>query len=549
MPPRTTASRFAAKSLARLLTVPPPTSDVTVERGLRVPMRDGVELVADHFVPDTPSPAGTILVRAPYGRRFPFSALYGSVYAARGYHVVFQSVRGTFGSGGDFMPMVHEVEDGADTVAWLRDQPWFTGSFATMGLSYLGFTQWALMMDPPPELKAAIVCVGPHDFSTATWGTGAFTVNDFLGWSDMVSHQEEPGRAKMLLRQARSNAVIRRAADEAPLGASGRTLLATGAPWWESWIAEPERDPVFWDRVRVGAALDRVEVPVLLISGWQDLFLEQTLQQYAHLRDRGVPTALTVGSWTHSQVMTKGAPTVLRESLQWLDEHLAGRTVPPRARVRVDVHRSGWRELPDWPPATAEHTLYLQPAHRLSDVPAGADAPATRFTFDPADPTPTVGGRLLSPQGGYRDDSSLALRGDVADFTGEPLPEDLYVLGTPVVELEHGSDNPHCDVFVRLSEVDRNGVSHNVSDGFRRLAPGTTDSPKTVRLELDAVAHRFSAGSRVRVLVAGGSHPRFVRNLGTGEPVDTGTRMQPATHEIHHGGSKVILPVSNSSTD
>jgi putative CocE/NonD family hydrolase len=183
-------------------------------------------------------------------------------------------------------------------------------------------------------------------------------------------------------------------------------------------------------------------------------------------------------------------------------------------------------------------------------VPPAQGAPATRFTFDPADPTPTVGGRLLSPQGGYRDDSSLALRGDVADFTGEPLPEDIYVLGTPAVELEHASDNPNCDVFVRLSEVDANGMSHNVSDGFRRLVPGTPGSPTTVRLELDAVAHRFSAGSRVRVLVAGGSHPRFARNLGTGEPVDTGTRMRPATHVIHHGGgSKVVLPVGKPSTD
>lgn len=105
-------------------------------------MRDGVELLADHYRPLTPTPAGTLLVRAPYGRRFPFTIFFGSIYAARGYHVVFQSVRGTFGSGGTFTPMVNEVADGIDTAAWLRKQPWFTGTFATIGLSYLGFTQW-----------------------------------------------------------------------------------------------------------------------------------------------------------------------------------------------------------------------------------------------------------------------------------------------------------------------------------------------------------------------------------------------------------------------
>ncbi len=83
-------------------------------------MRDGVELLADHYEPITDNPAGTLLVRCPYGRRFPFTALYAGVYASRGYHVVFQSVRGTFGSGGEFNPMVDEIADGADTVEWLR---------------------------------------------------------------------------------------------------------------------------------------------------------------------------------------------------------------------------------------------------------------------------------------------------------------------------------------------------------------------------------------------------------------------------------------------
>ncbi|BBY29401.1 CocE/NonD family hydrolase [Mycolicibacterium sediminis] len=542
---------LTARVLARALSIPSPTTGLEVHRGVRVPMRDGVDLIADHYEPLTPSPAGTILVRAPYGRGFPFAAFFGSVYATRGYHVVFQSVRGTYGSGGVFSPMVDEVADGADTVEWLRHQPWFTGTFATMGLSYLGFTQWALLMDPPPELSAAIITVGPHDFSRATWGTGAFTVNDFLGWSDMVSRQEEVGQVRQIVRQARANAVVKRTATQAPIGESGRTLLGSGGAWWESWITDPDSDPEFWNRVSLGDALDRVNVPVLLIGGWQDLFLEQTLAQYAHLRDRGVPTALTVGSWTHAQVMTKGAPIVLRESLNWLDEHLAGRPATPRARVHAHVHRSGWIDLPDWPPATTAQTLYLTPAHGLSGTAPDDGAAPSTFTFDPSDPTPTIGGRLLSPQGGYRDDGALALRSDVAEFTGAELTDDLYVLGTPVVELAHSCDNPHNDVFVRVSEVDAAGRSHNVTDGFRRLV-GDSASSGTVRLELDDVAHRFTAGSRIRLLVAGGSHPRFVRNLGTDEPVATGTRMATATHTVHHGAgglSTLVLPVGSPSAD
>lgn len=536
------AKRLASHGLARLFHVPPPTSDFTVRRGVRVPMRDGVDLLATHYAPSTPEPAGTLLVRCPYGRGFPFATLFGTTYAARGYHVVIQSVRGTFGSGGEFTPMVNEVADGADTVAWLRTEPWFTGSFATLGLSYLGFTQWALLMDPPPELKAAIISVGPHDFNASSWGTGSFSLNDFLGWCDMVSHQEDPNRFRVGIRQARAARIVNRTSNQLPLGETGRALLRSGAPWYESWLEHPDADDPFWEPMQLTAALDRVEIPVLLFSGWQDLFLGQTFDQYRHLRGRGVTTALTVGAWTHTQLMSKGAPVVVRETLSWLDAHLRGRPVPPRSPVRVEVTKHGWVELPDWPPAMTERTLYLQPAHRLSDAPADAAAAPSTFTFDPADPTPTIGGRLLSPEGGYQADGALAKRADVLDFTGDPLPADLYVVGTPVIELAHTSDNPHNDVFVRVSEVDAKGRSQNVTDGFVRL---TTDTG-SVRLELDAVAHRFGAGSRIRVVVAGGSHPRYARNLGTGEPVISGRSMKPATHTVFHGDggqSRLTLPM------
>ena len=131
-------------------------------------MRDGVELIADHYAPTTSTTNGTILLRGPYGRSAAGS-LDGRLFAARGYHVVFQSCRGTFGSGGTFEPMVREVDDGHDTVEWLRGQPWFDGRLATMGLSYLGFTQWALLMDPPPELRTAVIRVDRT--TSARWRT------------------------------------------------------------------------------------------------------------------------------------------------------------------------------------------------------------------------------------------------------------------------------------------------------------------------------------------------------------------------------------------
>jgi len=529
--------------MARSLRLPPPTTDYIIHRGVRAPMRDGVELLADHYAPTTATPRGTLLVRGPYGRAFPFSVLFGRLYAARGYHVVLQSVRGTFGSGGVFEPMVNEAADGADTVAWLRCQPWFTGRFATVGLSYLGFTQWALLQDPPPELAAAVVTVGPHDFNEASWGTGAFTLNDYLGWCDLVAHQEEGTRLQAGLRQIGARRRLARATAGLPLGEAARSLLGTGAPWYEPWLEHPDRDDPFWHPFRFDAALDRVEVPVLLISGWQDIFLEQTLEQYRRLRRRGADVALTVGPWTHTQMMSSGAGPVARASLRWLDTHLAGITTDERSPVRIFVTGDRWVDLTHWPPAVGQQVLYLAPGGALAGSPPLDAAPPSTFRFDPANPTPTIGGRLLSPKGGYRKDSRLARRGDVLTFTGEPLASDLYVVGKPVVELSHAADIPHVDLFVRVSEVDAGGRSRNVIDGYRRLV-GTAE-PNAVRIELDATSHRFRAGSRIRLLVAGGCHPRYARNLGTEEPAVTGRRMMPSTHSVHHGLSRLVLPASS----
>ncbi|MGD9620460.1 MAG: CocE/NonD family hydrolase [Mycolicibacterium sp.] len=535
------------RNLSRVLGLPPPTTDFAVHRRLRVPMRDGVDLLADHYVPrqlGTSGPAGTLLVRGPYGRGWPLATVFGSVYASRGYHVLIQSVRGTFGSGGQFDPMVHEIQDGADTVDWLRDQAWFTGTFGTVGLSYLGFTQWALLADPPPEMKAAVITVGPHDLSGPRWGTGSFGLNDFLGWSDLVAHQEDARRLRVLLRQARAQRLVNRAALGLPLGESSRAMLGEGAPWFESWLEHPHFEDPFWTRLQLREALERTEIPVLLLTGWQDLFLEQTLEQYSRLRSRGVATGLTVGPWTHGQMMTKAGPTVIRESLDWLGAHL-GAAAPQRpAPVRIHIagtgDRGGWVGLADWPPPMPERVLYLQPGGNLAPaIPEGGHS--ATFIYNPADPTPTVGGRLLSPVGGYREDSALARRADVLTFTGDPLPTDLHVVGTPVLELSHSCTNPNNDLFVRISEVGPDGRSGNVSDGYLASVPSGT-----VSIELDSIARTFPAGSRIRVNVAGGSHPRFMRNLGTGESALSSTAMATARHSLHFGeSSRLILPAGD----
>jgi putative CocE/NonD family hydrolase len=260
-----------------------------------------------------------------------------------------------------------------------------------------------------------------------------------------------------------------------------------------------------------------------------------------------VDVALTVGPWTHTQMLSKGLATSARESLDWLNAHLGGAPALRRpSPVHIFVTGQGWRHLPDWPPKTAQHALYLQAGGHLGDTAPATGSPPSTFRYDPDHPTPTTGGPLLSPMGGYRDDTRLALRDDVLAFTGATLTHDLCVYGNPVIELEHSSDNPNVDLFVRVSEVDARGRSRNVSDGYRRLDPSLRQGPGVVSIELDAIAHRFQAGSRIRFLVTGSWFPRYARNLGTPEPALTGRQVKPATHAVHFGKSRLLFPVGGT---
>lgn len=531
-------------AVGRLLKLPKATHDHTLTRDLPIPTRDGTMLLADHVAPIGAS-RGTVLVRSPYGFPAPLRSLVGGVFAGHGYDVVLARTRGTFGSGGSFDPFRHEIDDGADTVSWLRQQEWFGGRFATFGGSYFGFTQWALLTDPPPEMVTAIIQVGPHDISRAMYPGGAFALDDFLGWSDSVGHQ---GELSFLRAQLRTATQARRQASanaSLPLSDAAERLTGGRAPWFRDWVTHRDLTDRYWSPVQLTTAMERTSIPVLLQSGWQDVFLDQTLEQYAHLQRRGVDVGLTVGPWTHGQMAFKGYPVLLPEALDWLAQHLAGDAGPSRpAPVRIQVTGSDeWRDLPDWPPARAHRHLYPQAGGQLGDAPAPTTTELVTFTYDPANPTPTIGGRFLrNGASGYKNDTELAERDDVLTFTGPVLDEPLEVIGVPAVELTHHTDNVHADLFVRISEVDPKGRSHNVSDGFRRLAP--TSSDDVARIELDAVAHRFAAGSRIRLLIAGGSFPRFERNLGTGDHPATGTSMEPSARTVVLASSRLALPVS-----
>ncbi|MEW2355941.1 CocE/NonD family hydrolase [Spirillospora sp. NPDC029432] len=521
---------------------------VTVRRDLEVPAADGVTLLADHYAPVDVDRPPTILVRSPYGRRGPFGLMCGQAFASHGFQAVVQSVRGGFGSGGVFEPL-DEREDGLATIAWLKEQPWFGGTFAMHGPSYLGYVQWAVAAEAGPELKALSMQVTASQFRDAINVGGTFALESTLIWVDLTSRMKHPlsglTTGIMSPRRARRAALSGR-----PLGELD--VLATGEQqrFFQDLLVNGPDTP-FWDRRDFSPTVSEVRAPVNMTGGWYDIFLPWQLKDYAALRAAGHRPYLTIGPWFHAdQRMMRGS---IGESLKWFRAHLLddpGELREQPVRVFVTGAAEEWREFPDWPvPGMRERRWHLRPGGGLAHERAGESEP-DRYRYDPAHPTPFIGGpTLLGDNRPVADQRRLERRRDVLTYTSEPLAADLEIIGPVSAELFVRSDRAHTDLVVRLCDVAPDGESLNLCEGMRRLVPGTPEEDeegvRRVAVELWPAGHRFAAGHRIRVQVASGAYPRVARNPGTGEPIGTASRMLAAEQEIFHEPgrpSAIVLP-------
>ncbi len=539
--------------------LPAPVCEVAVERGIEVPASDGAVLLTDHYLPLMAGPRPAVLVRCPYGRGFPWDYVYGALLAGQGFHVILQSCRGTGGSGGEFEPFTQEADDGRAAVAWLRQQDWFTGALATIGASYLGYTQWALATEPPPELRAMVVQVGSDDFQQFLYPGGAFALESTLtGVAGMLSMHRGFGRFALAIGRLLSR--YRRVGRKLPLIDAYPAALGQRVPWFEQWLAHPDPADPYWLPRRARAATPDLIPPASLLTGWADVCLDPTLAAYQRLRAAGRETRLVVGPWNHASGFSSDMPVLLGEAVSWLRAQLDNdRSGLPQQPVRVHLGEIGgpgqWLDLADWPPpGTREQAWHAHPDGSLAAGPPAAPA-VSAFRYDPAAPTPSVGGpsmdsRAARPQ---RNDK-LEARADVLTFTGPPLTAPLEVIGPVSARLDVRGSSPHFDVFARLCDVDAHGHSWNICDGLLRLGGGSSAAGDggtgdggtgdgawtTVTVPMSATAHRFGAGHRIRLQISGGAHPRFARNTGTGEPLPAATRLVPVSIEIRHDPARPV---------
>ncbi|RAY11186.1 X-Pro dipeptidyl-peptidase [Actinomadura craniellae] len=514
-------------------------------------MRDGIDLIADLYTPRRVPDPPTVLVRTPYGRSGVLAAVLSRPLAERGHRVLLQACRGTGGSGGEFDPYGRERDDGLDTLDWIERHSWSTGPVLVFGPSYLGYAQWAMAADAGDRLAALAPSFTASQFRDQTYLGGSYTLRGCLSWTAMLLRQRDRtlrGRLRALTAGRRLAAAF----DRLPLAEADVTATGRRVEWFQRWLAAGEQGDPYWlpdrdHRARVG----EVSAPVTLVGGWHDLFLASQLDDYMALRAAGLRPHLTIGPWTHSSPAGFGA--ALTEALAWFRAAVTGdrgglRELPVRLYVQGDG--GGWRDLPEWPPpGVAPRPWHLHAGGRLAPEPPDASSP-DRYRYDPADPTPGVGGPLLGPGAGPKDNRALEARPDVLVYTGEPLAAPVEVIGPVEADIRLRSSRAHTDVFVRVCDVAPGGRSLNVCDGLQRVDPerfpAGPDGVRTVRVRLWPTAHRFGTGHRIRVQVSSGCHPRFARNPGTGEPLATAVRLAAAEQEVFHDPdhpSAVMLPL------
>lgn len=556
--------RSRRRWLGRLIGLPPSIIfDVIVDRGVTIPLPDGVTLDAVHYRPVAGGALPAILIRTPYGLPHevprPLRAMHdfpAQRFAERGYHVLIVSTRGRFGSGGEFTPFVNEAADGRAVLDWIAQQSWFGGALGTFGASYVGYTQWAVAADAPPYLKALVPLVTGANLARAFLHDGAFNLDTMLRWLLVVAgpayepHQSTP-RWLYFNSPAADQKYLQPAFNHLPLETADEIVAGQPVDWYRRWLQYPDlRDP-HWQTVDHRRNLPRVNVPVHLIGGWYDIFLRETLADYAALKAAGHQPYLTIDQGVHAD--PRHLPLAVRDGLAWFDTHLKNQPHRLRAKpVRVELMGANeWRDFDEWPPASTPARFYLHDQHQLLDIEPTIQSIPDRYTYDPADPTPAIGGPLMSRGGGPVDNRRLESRSDVITFTSPPLDAPLDVMGEVTLELYVRSSVPHTDFFGRLCDVYPDGRSINICDGLLRVEPGVgeaqPDGSLKITVGLWATAQRFKRGHRLRLQVSSGAHPRWLRNYGTGEPIAEATKLLPADQTIYHDRahpSVLILPMA-----
>jgi uncharacterized protein len=537
----------------------------------RVPMRDGVTLSADIYLPTGElKPYPVILTRTPYLKANMVVVERAQEFVKRGYVYVAVDVRGRGDSDGDFTPYFNEGPDGYDCIEWCASQEWSDGNVGTYGGSYLGRIQWLAALEQPPHLRSMVVLVPPSDPFVET-PTGLPSPMH-LCWLHLVS-----GRVTQPMEAVDWEKVYWHLPLLTMDEQAGRVH-----PDWRAACEHPQLDE-YWQPLCYQQRFHELSVPTLHISGWYDDEQVGTPLNYIGMTTRGATAEartnqrLLMGPWGHNiNVSSKvgeidfGPQAVIRiydEVGRWFDRWLRGRSEENQdAPVRIFVMGENvWRDEQEWPLARTQWTPFYLHSHgqansrfgdgALNTTLPSTDEPADGYTYNPANPTPFLTEPTSAQIGGPDDYTAVQRRDDVLVYQTEPLAQDTEVTGPIRVDLYASSSAPDTDFMAMLIDIWPNGFRQRLCDGMARARfrygmdrPSLIEPGHIYQYSIDCwnTSQVFKAGHRICLQISSSSFPKFDRNPNTGVLLGQTSELVSAEQRIYHDvehPSAVVLPV------
>jgi uncharacterized protein len=569
--------------------------EVRVEKDVMVPMRDGIRLATDVYMPvGVSEKVPVILIRLPYNKsRYGGAVNPARFFASQGYVVAVQDKRGKFASEGDYIISAADANDGYDAVSWAASQPWSTGKVGTYGCSYLGESQIMLAKTRHPSHvamipQAAAGAIGSAGGRYANFGVqegGALTLSAGFGWFRGAGSKDKNAPPAPQVDFAEALRYLPLIDMQKKYG---------GPPSdWENVVSKGPADP-WWDRIGYVTDKDRFDTPALHVNSWYDFGASETfylanlmrrngvsarardnqfviISPTAHCASEGARERTIVGDRDVGDARLRYWDTYLRWFDYWLKGIDNGITSMPKVQYYL-MGKNEWRSAPEWPVPGVRYVSYQlgsagEANGRDGDGVLGpaivTRAGRDRFSYDPANPVPSRGGTVCctgnpKDQPGAFDQSDIETRPDVLVYTSPALEQGLEVVGPVKTVLYVSSDARDTDITVKLTDVLPDGRSFNVLEGIQRLRYRNgferqvwMEPGKIYKIEIDlhATAHYFAPGHRIRLDVSSSSFPLYDRNLNTGGKNYDETAWVKAENVIYHSprySSHIVLPLLGS---
>lgn len=280
-------------------------SEVKLQWGVRIPLRDGVWLSATLYLPvDQVAPSPVVFTLTPYvGQTYHERGVY---FASHGLPFLTVDVRGRGNSDGVFKANGNEGPDGHDVVEWLAQQPWCNGKVAMWGGSYGGYVQWAVAGQFPPHLVTIVPVAAPFRGVDSPMRNGIFSPYR-IQWLTLISGRTAQDR--IFADQSFWSAQFKRAFETGTPFRQLDGFLGNPSPIFQEWLTHPERD-AYWDAYNpTPECYSRMSLPVLTITGMYDGNQPGALMHYReHLRCANVESRarhyLVIGPWDHAGTRT-----------------------------------------------------------------------------------------------------------------------------------------------------------------------------------------------------------------------------------------------------